>query len=124
MRAARFIGRLIVVQLLAYQLVALHTYDFCPKGCGADSGYGVCEVRFLGDFRRSRCLKLTPLYACDVVAVASPCMMSTSFAQLTHDLDAYYFLQVDGTCSCKHDRAGVDCSLVRSLEIDTLSFSH
>ena len=54
------------------------------------------------------------------VAVASPCMMSTSFAQLTHDLDAYYFLQVDGTCSCKHDRAGVDCSLVRTL----FHFSH
>ena len=52
MRAARFIGRLLFVQLLAYQLVALHTYDFCPNECGVESGYGVCEVRFLGDSRR------------------------------------------------------------------------
>ena len=47
MRAARFIGRLLVVQLLAHQLVALHTYDFCPNECGVESGYGICEVRFL-----------------------------------------------------------------------------
>ena len=52
MRAGRFIGRLLVVQLLAHQLVALHTYDFCPNECGVESGYGVCEVRFLGDSRR------------------------------------------------------------------------
>ena len=69
-------------------------------------------------------IQRTPRYACDVMAATSPCMISRTFAHLTHKLVAYYFLQVDGTCSCKHDRSGVDCSLVRSLEIDMLSFSH
>ena len=51
MRAVHFIGRLLLVQLLAYQLVALHSYDFCPNECGVESGYGVCEVCFLRDSR-------------------------------------------------------------------------
>jgi hypothetical protein len=51
MMAARFIGRVLVVQLLASQLLALHTYDFCPNECGEESGNGVCEVRFANLFR-------------------------------------------------------------------------